>query len=121
LQVVAHREKIAARGNGGSSRFCGGSGGQGDKLFAALGSRLLNLTELREQLLALKFDSISFNLSKFNHQINERFGPRVERFGCEFIAARISCFWRERVEPVNKLIFNENIPLLFFGHVMVPP
>src|SRR5215470_16399415 len=58
-------------GSGGS----GGSGGQGDKLFAAFGSRLLNLTELREQLLALKFERISFNLSKFNHHISERFGP----------------------------------------------
>jgi hypothetical protein len=55
-------------------------------VIAAFGSRLLNLTEIRDQSLALKFDSISFNLSKFNHHISERFGPDVERFGFKLCA-----------------------------------
>src|SRR5215471_18483685 len=96
LQVVTHRENLPLEAMMEVLASEAEAAIKATNLFAAFGSRLLNLTELREQLLALKFDSISFNLSKFNHQISERFGPHVQRFGCEFIAARISCFRRER-------------------------
>src|SRR5215475_9677185 len=101
LQVVTHRENLPLEAMMEVLASEAEAAIKATNLFAAFGSRLLNLTELREQLLALKFDSISFNLSKFNHQISERFGQTVPPFSIHVLSACISCFWRERVEPVN--------------------
>src|SRR5215475_4212338 len=86
LQVVTHRENLPLEAMMEVLASEAEAAIKATNLFAAFGSRLLNLTELREQLLTLKFDSISFNLSKFNHQISERFGQTVPPFSIHVLA-----------------------------------